>query len=160
VNSWKVILATMVIFGTGVVTGGLLVRSADHGRDRRPQRTGGAARTTQPSPAGVMRMEFLRRMQQELELTPEQRDPIDKVLKVGQERVKKLMETIEPRRREEYKKTIDEFRKVLTPEQQTRFDKLLKQQQQRPREQRKAASPRERPSQGRSPTNPPAGTNS
>ena len=24
-NSWKVILATMVIFGTGVVTGGLLV---------------------------------------------------------------------------------------------------------------------------------------
>ena len=29
-NSWKVILATLVIFGAGVVTGGLLVSYAVH----------------------------------------------------------------------------------------------------------------------------------
>ena len=58
-------------------------------------------RPAQPSPAGVMRIEFLRRMEQELDLTPEQRDPIDKILKDGQERMKKLMETVEPHRREE-----------------------------------------------------------
>jgi Spy/CpxP family protein refolding chaperone len=160
VNTWKVILATMVIFGTGVVTGGLLVRHAEHGRDRRPQRASGAVHAAQPSLAGIMRIEFLRRMERELDLTPEQREPIDKVLKEGQERTKKLTETVEPRRREEFKKTIEEFRAVLTPEQRKRFDELVKQQQQRSREQRKAAPPRERPPQSPPPGNTPAATNS
>ena len=150
----------MVIFGTGVVTGGLMVRHVDHGRDRRPQHSTSAARPGQPTVAGVMRIEFLRRMERELNLTPEQREPIDKVLQEGQERMKKLMDTVEPRRREEFKKTMEEFREVLTPEQQKRFDDLVKQQQQRPREQRKAAPPRERPPQGPPADNTPAATNS
>ena len=145
----------MVIFGTGVVTGGLLVRHAGPGRDRRPQRATGAIHATQTSPAGVMRIEFLRQVERELALTPEQHEPVEKVLKEGQERMKKLMETVEPRRREEYKKTMEEFRTVLTPAQQKRFDNLLKQQQQRAREQRKAAPPKER-----SPQTAPAITNS
>jgi Spy/CpxP family protein refolding chaperone len=160
VNSWKVILATMVIFGTGVVTGGLLVAHAQHGRDRRPQRSANASRAAQPPSPGGTRLEFLRRMQRDLDLTPEQRDPIDKILKEGQERMKKLMETVEPRRREELRRTIDAFRAVLTPEQQKRFDDLLKQQQQRGREQRKAASPRGRPVQSPPPVATPAATNS
>ena len=155
VNSWKVILATMVIFGTGVVTGGLLVRFADRSRERHPQRVQSAIRAAQPALAGVMRIEFLRRVERELELTPAQREPVDRILRDGQERMKKLMDTVEPRRREEYKKTIEEFRAVLTPEQRQRLDELLKQQQQqRAREQRKVAPPRERPPQG-----PPATTN-
>jgi Spy/CpxP family protein refolding chaperone len=147
-NTWKVILATMVIFGTGVVTGGLLVRHADHGRDRRPARTGGAMRPGQAGSAGLMRFEFLRRMEQELDLTPEQRAPIDKILKEGQERMKKLMEQVEPRRREELKRTLEEFCAVLTPEQRKHLDDLLKRQQQRAREQRKSGPPRERPAKG------------
>jgi len=145
----------MVIFGTGVVTGGLLVGYAQHGRDRRPQHSANANRPAQPPSAGGTRIDFLRRMERELNLTAGQHEPIDKILKEGQERMKKLMETIEPRRREELKHTIDEFRAVLTPEQQKRFDDLLKQQQQRGREQRKAAPPRER-----SPQNPPPSINS
>ena len=124
-----------------------------------PQHATSAARPAQPTAAGVMRIEFLRRMERELDLTPEQREPIDKVLKEGQERMKKLMETVEPRRREEFKKTMEEFRAVLTPEQRKRFDDLVKQQQQRAREQRKAAPPRERPPQSPPPGNPPAATN-
>ena len=120
----------MVIFGTGVVTGGLLVRHVEHGRDRRPQRNTNAVRPGQPSSPGLMRFEFLRRMERELDLTPEQREPIDKILKEGQERMKKVMETVEPRRREEYKRTLEEFRGALTPEQRQRFDLVLKQQQQ------------------------------
>jgi Spy/CpxP family protein refolding chaperone len=158
VNNWKVILATMVIFGTGVVTGGLLVRHVERGRDRHPQRVGIAVRPAQPVSAGVMRIEFLRRVERELELTPEQREPIDRIIKEGQERTKKLMDTVEPRRREEYKKTIEEFRAVLTPEQRKRLDALVKQQQQRAREQRKAAPPPEQIPQ--SPPSPPPGTNS
>jgi Spy/CpxP family protein refolding chaperone len=160
VNSWKVILATMVIFATGVVTGGLLVRHAGPGRDRRPAHTGGAARTSQTSPAGAMRLDFLRQMEGELGLTPEQREPIDHILKEGQERMKKLMDTVEPRRREEYKRTLEEFRTVLTPEQRQRFDTVLKQQQQRSRDQRKAAPPREHPLSPPPPANLPAVTNS
>ena len=159
-NTWKVILATMVIFGTGVVTGGLLVRHAGPSRDHRQPRPAGAVHTAQPSPAGLMRIDFLRRMERDLDLAPEQREPIDKVLKEGQERTKKIMEVVEPRRREEYKRTIEEFRAVLTPEQLKRFDETVKQQQQRAREQRKAASPRERPPQAPPVTNTPAATNS
>jgi hypothetical protein len=145
VNNWKVILATMVIFGTGVVTGGLLVHHAQRGRDRHPQRLIGALRPTQPASPGVMRIEFLRRMERELKLAPEQREPIDKILKEGKERMKKVMETVEPHRREEYKRTLEEFRGALRPEQRQRFDSVLKQQQQqRNRDQRKAAPPRER----------------
>ena len=157
-NSWKVILATMVIFGTGVVTGGLLVRHAERGGARHPQRMGGVVRSAQLS-AGVMRIEFLRRMERELELTPAQREPIDLILKNGQDRMTKLMETVEPRRREEFKKTVEEFRAVLTPEQRQRFDALVKQQQQRTREQRKTVPPRDRPLQSPLPGNTPAATN-
>jgi protein CpxP len=150
----------MVIFGTGVVTGGLLVQHVQHGRDRRPQRPVNAVRPAQPSSPGAMRFEFLRRMERELDLTPQQREPIDRILQEGQERMKKLMDTVEPRRREELKKTIEEFRAVLTPEQRKRFDDLQKQQQQRSREQHKATPPREHPPQSPPPGNPPAATNS
>jgi Spy/CpxP family protein refolding chaperone len=159
VNNWKVILATMVIFGTGVVTGGLLVRHGDHRQERRPQRAGAGVHPAQAGPAGVMRIEFLRRMERELDLTPAQREPVDLILKNGQERMKKLMDTVEPRRREEFKKTVEEFRAVLTPEQRQRFDALVKQQQQRVREQRKATPPRDHPQQSPPPGNTPAATN-
>jgi len=150
----------MVIFGTGVVTGGLLVRHLEPARGRRPQRANEALRAGQPVSPGLVRIEFLRRMQRELDLTPDQREPIDRILKEGQERMKKIMESVEPRRRAEFKRTIEEFRTVLTPEQRKRFDTLIKQQQQRAREQRKTAPPREEPQQSLPPTNPPAGTNS
>jgi isopentenyl diphosphate isomerase/L-lactate dehydrogenase-like FMN-dependent dehydrogenase len=153
VNGWKVILATMVIFGTGVVTGGLLVRSVERSREHRPQRAGAAIRPGQLSAAGLMRIELLRRLERELELTAEQRASVDRILRGGQDRMKKLMQTVEPRRREEYRKTVEEFRAVLTPEQRKRLDTLL-QQQQRAREQRKAAPRRERPVPA-----PPAATN-
>ena len=151
-NNWKVIFATMVIFGTGVITGGLLVRHVEQSRQRRPQRVSTTVRPAQPQPssAGVMRIEFLRHVEKELGLTPEQRDPIDKIIKDGQERTKKLMDTVEPGRREEFKRTMEEFRAILTPEQQKRLDTIIKQQQQRAREQRKAA-----PSPARSPQSPP-----
>ena len=158
-NSWKVILATMVIFGTGVVTGGLLVHHAERSHERHSGRSGTATRPPQQLSAGVMRIEFLRRLERELDLTPEQREPIDRIIRDSQDRMKKLMETVEPRRREEYKRTIDEFRKVLNPDQRKRLDQLIKQQQ-RSRDQRKAPAPRDRTPQAPLPEATPPGTNS
>lgn len=145
----------MVIFGAGVVTGGLLVRHVERGRNHRPPRVGAVVRPAPPASAGVMRIEFLRRMERELDLTPAQREPINRILKEAQDRTKQIMDTVEPRRREEFRRTIEEFRAVLTPKQQKRLDALIKQQQQRTREQRKAAPPAQRP-----PPAPSPGTNS
>ncbi len=160
-NTWKVILATMLIFGTGVVTGGLLVRHAEGPRNRRPQQhPPGALRPAQPVTPGAMRIDFLRRLERDLDLSPDQRQPIDRILKDGQERMKKLMEPVEPRLREELKKTIEEFRQALTPEQRERFDALRKQQQQRAREQHKPAPASERSAPGVPPGTAPPSTNS
>jgi Spy/CpxP family protein refolding chaperone len=142
VNTWKVILATMVIFATGVVTGGLLVRHSDHIRPARPAHQTNSTRPLPPLSTGGIKLEFLRRVQRELDLSPEQREQADKVISASQERVKKLMEPVSPKLREEFAQTKEEFRAVLTPDQKARFDELLKQQQ-RPRDPRRTQPGRE-----------------
>ncbi|SPE59162.1 conserved hypothetical protein [Verrucomicrobia bacterium] len=121
----------MVIFGTGVVTGGLLVRFTGVPLDHR--QTGLPPRPPSPAitPAGGMRLDFLRRMGRELNLSPEQRERIDAILRESQERSKKIIEPVSPQLREEVKKTKAEFIEVLTPEQRKRFADLAKQQQHR-----------------------------
>ncbi len=126
-NTWRVILATMVIFGTGVVTGGLLVRHSERTREPRPPHLQGAARPA--TPAGAMRLEFLRRAQRELELTQEQRDRLDKVIKESQDRSRAIMEPVTPALKREFEQTREEFLSVLTPAQRVRFDELARQQQ-------------------------------
>jgi Spy/CpxP family protein refolding chaperone len=123
----------MLIFGTGVVTGGLLVRQVA------PRETPTVQRTTAPRPPqtftpGTMRVDFLRRAQRELDLTADQRSQIDEILKSSQERSRKIMEPVAPKLREEVQRTREEFRQVLTPSQRTQFDSIWKQQ--RPRDTR------------------------
>lgn len=138
-NTWKVILATLVIFVAGVVTGGLLVRRSQHTGVAHRQRFAGEVRTSvnSPSSAGGMRLEFLRRAQRDLDLSPEQRERIDKLLKEAQERTHKIMEPVNPELRRELQRTRDEFRSVLNLAQQAHFDELVKRQQ-RPREPRRS----------------------
>ena len=139
-NTWRVILATMVIFGAGVLTGGLLVRHSEHIKLPRSSRVSAASRPTQVQPisAGGLRLDFLRRAGRELGLTPEQKESVDKIIKESQDRTRKVMS---PYLREEIQRAKDEFREVLTPEQRARFDEVLKQQQQRAREQHRPKAP-------------------
>jgi len=128
VNSWKVILATMVIFGTGVITGGLLVKNtATSGMARRPN---AAVKTNLPpisvSPQQLSRMEFLLRVRKDLDLSPEQHDRIEKIIHEGQERSRKLWETVEPDMRKELQSVHEKIRAELSPEQRRRFEQLLK----------------------------------
>jgi Spy/CpxP family protein refolding chaperone len=135
VNTWKAILAAIVIFGAGVVTGGVLIWRLQSSPPTRPRpgfEPGPSAQA--PSPGG-MRWEFLRRAQRELDLTPAQREQIDKILKDSQERTRKLMEPIASEFHAESKRAKEEFRAVLTPPQQARFDELVKYQH-RPRDER------------------------
>jgi Spy/CpxP family protein refolding chaperone len=131
VNAWKVILATIVIFGAGVVTGALVVRHSTQ-----------APAAVRPHGMGAPRLEFLRRAERELNLKPDQRERIDRILKASQERTRKLMEPVAPELRAELEQTKNEFLAVLTPEQRTRFEVLIKKQHQRPREPRHSPATR------------------
>ena|SRR5438309_1592301 len=148
----------MVIFGTGVVTGGLLVQHAERIRTPHGQHGGGLPRPPQAVSAGGTRFEFLRRAERELNLTPDQREQVDQILRTSQERTKKLMEPVQPKMREELQQTKAEFRAALTPEQRDRFDQMVKQQQ-RPREQRRPMPQRERMPEAAPGTNAAVSTN-
>ncbi len=133
-NAWKVILATVVIFGTGVITGALVVRQT--GQVNPPVQQKSLA--SGPSPVITaprdLRLEFLRRAQRELDLNPEQRERIDKIIKDSQERTRKLMEPVAPALHSELQITKQQFLAVLTPEQQIRFERMTKR---RPHESRR-----------------------
>jgi Spy/CpxP family protein refolding chaperone len=127
VNPWKVILATMVIFGCGVVTGALLLKTQlpPAGNPDVPVRA--TLSTNAPPPWGqIQRLEFLRRMEKQLDLTQEQKDQITKIIKDSQERSRPIWEQIAPQMRQELRRTREEIRNVLTAEQQPKFDRLLK----------------------------------
>ncbi len=134
-NSWKVILATMVIFGTGVITGGLVVRQSGnieppfHPPDYRVQRPLPPSPLTEGGgPQGHnQRLEFLNRVQRELDLNPEQRARIEKIITEGQIQTKEMWEPVAKQMRQEMQQVRERIRAELTPEQKLRFEELLKQ---------------------------------
>jgi len=126
VNTWKAILAALVIFAAGVVTGGILIWRLESSLPAPPAGSGVAVRSSQNVSPGGMRLELLRRVQRELDLTPEQRERIDKILKESQERTRKIMEPVAPEFHAELQRAKDEFRSALTLQQQARFDDLLR----------------------------------
>jgi Spy/CpxP family protein refolding chaperone len=130
VNTWKVILATLVIFGAGVMTGGLLVNYAVH--------TNLVITPTKPIPVTVQGMgtgtnpwsqrarELLRRMDRELNLTPEQHQRIEKLIAESAERTRMLWKPIAPQMSKEMQILHRDMREELTPEQRPRFDEIFK----------------------------------
>ena len=131
----------MLIFGTGVVTGALVVRNSDRGQGPLRPRNISQARPVGTFSPGGLRLEFLRRAQRDLDLNPEQRERIDKLLKESQERTRKIMEPVTPDLRAELQRTKEEFQQELTPEQRMRFEELMKKQQ-RPHEPHHTNGPR------------------
>ena len=119
----------MVIFGAGVITGGLVVKHAAPPVRNRASR-GAAAPTNAPAPnvvpAQLQRMEFLLRVRSELNLTPEQHDRIEKIIREGQEKSRKIWETVAPDMRKELQAVHEKIRVELGPEQRRRFEELLK----------------------------------
>lgn len=130
-KEWKVILATLVIFGAGVVTGGLLVHQTQRPAGRPlPMFGGGQPQPGQPGqfgqrvPPTEQRMEFLRHLTRQLELSPEQREKVETIIRDSQQRTKNLWEPVAAKMGEELRKTDDRIREVLTPEQQRKFDEM------------------------------------
>ena len=126
-NNWKVIFATVVIFGTGVITGGLLVNYANNSRPKaqhKPAAEARAAATNQvahppdaakPRPTEILNKAFLQRLDDDLRLAPEQHAAIQKIIGEGQNQIRKVIQD-----------SRLEIRDLLTPEQQKQFDDLVK----------------------------------
>lgn len=130
-SPWKVILATMIIFGCGVVTGGLVVKVRNTPRAARIEQglhqPGRNVALNNPAPPWqIQRNEFLRRMDKQIELTPDQRQRIEKIMHQSQERTRPLWQQIAPQMGEELRRVREEIRNELTPEQQKKFNDLLK----------------------------------
>ena len=117
----------MVIFGAGVITGGLLVHRTGGVKKVRPIKPATTNAVTQNvTPSQMQRMEFLVRANRELELTPEQRERIERILKEGQERTRQIWETVGPDMRKELQLVRERIKVELTPEQRRRFEELMK----------------------------------
>ena len=108
-----VVLATMVIFATGVVTGGILVRSAT-----RP--------VAPSSPAAVFhRFEIARRAVNQVDLSPEQHARIERVIRESQERIADYFQILEPDITDAFRQLRENIRAELTPEQRKQFDERM-----------------------------------
>jgi Spy/CpxP family protein refolding chaperone len=121
VSNWKVIFAAVLIFACGLVSGALLTN-----RHEKPVRVESLSVTNTPPPWQIQRVEFLRRIEKHLNLTPQQRERIEKIMHDSQERTKPLWDQISPQLRDELKQLREAIRAELTPEQQKTFEKLIK----------------------------------
>jgi hypothetical protein len=130
VSPWKVILATMVIFCCGVVTGVLVMKTAigppfmPRAGNPRPPGRGGIG------PAQLQSFELLRRMDTQLTLSTNQHNDIAKIMRDSQERTRPLWDQIAPKMQQEENRLRAEISQVLTPPQLTNFESML---QTRPR---------------------------
>lgn len=137
-SPWKVILATMVIFVCGVFTGVFVTRTEPVAATvASPQQPLVAITASNapvvstnrgPLPAfaqlQIQRPEFLKRLDRQLELTPEQHEDIVKIMTASRERTAPLWYAIAPQLREELKRVRGEIRKLLTPEQRKLWSEL------------------------------------
>jgi len=129
VSAWKVILATLVIFTTGLIAGGLMVKKlSPRPLSQPPQRLGPMT----PAEPWLMRDALLFQMQRELNLSPEQRKRIQRVLEESRENWKILWEIMGPEVQAELRQVREAITEELDPNQRERFEKLLQQRPRRP----------------------------
>jgi len=122
VKVWKVIVVALVIFLAGGVAGGAMARLA--------QRRAPAARAPQGSPHwAAQRVELLRQMQRDLQLSPDQREKARQILEESRERLNRDW-------RQENQRVREELRRVLSPEQLAQW-----QEAQRARANRRSDAP-------------------
>ena len=122
VKAGKFILAALLIFTAGALTGSALL--SFQAKTRRQQEV--AKRETIPFLLW-QRFELLRRTERQLELTAEQRTRIEAQIKESQERFRKMWEPLAPAARVELEQLRGRVFAEMTPEQKAKFEELLRQ---------------------------------
>ncbi|MBI5802976.1 MAG: hypothetical protein HZA92_19920 [Verrucomicrobia bacterium] len=119
-NPWKFILATVLIYGTGVVTGALVTTLVE-----RPHRAA-VKPAQQLNYNQIQRAEFLGRLQKQLDLTTEQHDRIGHILRDSNQRTKPYWDPVAAKMKDEVRAVTEKIRAELTPEQSAKFDIEIK----------------------------------
>jgi len=140
-NSWKIVLAAVVIFCAGVIAGNLLVRPgpgkpagntepvAVEPAARPPaDNHGPSAKPEVPLPRLAERLskELVHRLDKSLHLTPAQSNNIARIVAEGQERNRVLWTNVAPHMRKVIQEVNQQIRAELTPEQLKQFEALMK----------------------------------
>lgn len=152
-NVWKIVCATLVIFIAGIVTGAVLVRLGERGP--RPWNRPPREVVTQPQPhlptnlplanpvrpnnpggnnpgnLAPMNREFVPLLERQLRLNAKQREEVEHIMKLTQERIRDLRLSVEPEIRKEMRQAQEQIRGVLTLEQRDLYQRLMKRQQKR-----------------------------
>ena len=127
----KVILATMVIFGMGAIACGLVVNQVQHSHTKASHQVAASSGANpsatdqtphslsemKPRPPEVLSKHFLQKIDQDLDLTPEQHKEIQRIISEGQNQMRKVVQD-----------SRLEIREALAPEQLLKFDELIKHQ--------------------------------
>lgn len=119
-KTWKAILAALVLFITGAVTGAVVF-----------WKTGLQAKLTPPkpppqSPWFIHRPDFTERMRRDLKLTDEQVSRIEAVIRKSRQRTDLLWEALREPLQEEMNQLKKGIADNLTDEQKAKFEELLK----------------------------------
>lgn len=140
-NIWKVIFATLVIFGAGVLAGtlsthryhvrGQVSATQDHASNNVPKiglwpRPSLSPAVTNAPSWTRSKNDFVERFGQQLELSSEQRVRIGSILGESQKRTKEISDSIAPQLREEVRHTRELIRAELTEAQQRRYDEIFR----------------------------------
>ena len=128
-NNWKVIFATAIIFGAGVITGGLLVNYVQHSQFKpvHPPTAKAHSATTATNPLPrlaevvkprlpeILSKQFLQRLDDDLRLSPDQHEAVQKIILESQNAMRKIVQDARL-----------EIRDAVTAEQRKQFDELMK----------------------------------
>jgi len=126
VKATKLILAALVLFLAGMAAGAAVAELRWKARAKAEL----SQRELALSPMWY-RMEFLRRAQRDLALTPEQQTRIEGYLREGQQRFRKLWEPVAPQARTEFEVIRERIRAELDESQRERFDKMVRERSRR-----------------------------
>ena len=128
-NHWKVILATLVIFAAGVLTGNIATRKMAKPVPVAPVRP--LESTNSPPPWQFESRRLMRAMEKELHLSHDQKKNVEKIMAQSRERSRAYWEELHPKLRDEFRRVREEIRTLLTPEQQTKFEEITRRRPQR-----------------------------
>ena len=118
-NTTRIVLAALVIFAAGVLTGGVGTGLAGRILRERPRREAVPAPVMIP---GNARLEAMVRWTRELDLESSQRERIEIILKGAQVRLRDLWAPVAPRARGEIEAVRLEIEGLLSPIQRQRWD--------------------------------------
>lgn len=119
---WQAIFAAVVLFLTGAVSGGLATKLYLLNTSQPASRP---APASPQAPWAAQRMDFLRRVSSRLDLTPDQKTQLDKIIEESQERMRQLWEPVAPQAQAEFQQVRTQMEALLTEPQRAKLQAIL-----------------------------------